>query len=362
MNFYDLDTPALIVDLDRLERNIAAMAAMVREYGKALRPHTKTHKTPEIARMQIQAGACGLTVAKLGEAEVMADAGFDDLFMANQPVGAPKVERLIALQRRVRVIVGVDSLAVAAPISEAAAKAGVRVPVRIEIDTGLHRAGVRTMEEAVFLAERIASMPGLEPAGIFTYEGHAAPLPPEERAAVCAEAAATMRQYAVAMRNMGVPMEEISMGSTPGARYTAQQEGVTELRPGTYVFYDAMQVDWGASIEDCALTVLTTVISRPEPTVAILDAGTKALSGDRKMAGSKHGLLLEDIAAIFDWANEEHGHVDLSHTTLRPKVGDKLRVIPFHVCTCVNMHDKMYGVRGENVEALWQIAGRGKLL
>lgn len=362
MNFYDLDTPALIVDLDRLERNIAAMAAMVGEHGKALRPHTKTHKTPEIARMQIEAGACGLTVAKLGEAEVMADVGFDDLFMANQPVGAPKIERLIALQRRARVIVGVDSLAVAAPISEAAAKAGVRVPVRIEIDTGLHRAGVRTMEEAVSLAERIASMPGLELAGIFTYEGHATPRPPEERAAACAEAAATMRQCADAMRTIGVPIAEISMGSTPGARYTAQQKGVTELRPGTYVFYDAMQTGWGASIENCALTVLTTVVSRPEPTVAILDAGTKALSGDRGMSGSKHGLIWEDTAAVFDWANEEHGHVDLSPAALQPNVGDKLRVVPFHVCTCVNMHDTMYGVRGENVETVWKIAGRGKLL
>jgi D-serine deaminase-like pyridoxal phosphate-dependent protein len=362
MYLYDLDTPALVVDLDRLENNISTMAAMVREHGKALRPHTKTHKTPEIARMQVDAGACGITVAKLGEAEVMVDAGFSDLFMANQPVGAPKIERLIALQRRARVMVGVDSLAVAVPIAEAATKAGVQVPVRIEIDTGLHRAGVRTMEEAVSLAKRIASMPGLELAGIFTYEGHAAPCPPEERAAACAEAAAMMRNCAEAMRATGIPINEISMGSTPGARYTAQQEGVTELRPGTYVFYDAMQIGWGASLQNCALTVLTTVISRPEPTVAILDAGTKALSGDRGLSGSKHGLLLEDTAAIFDWANEEHGHIDLREATLRPKVGDKLRIVPFHVCTCVNMHDTMYGIRGEHVEAVWKIAGRGKLL
>src|SRR5579872_5109608 len=145
MNLYDLDTPALIVDLDRLERNIARMAAIAAGGGKALRPHTKTHKTPEIARMQVAAGARGLTVAKLGEAEVMADAGFDDIFMANQLVGAPKIERLIALSRRARVTVGVDSPHAVTPLAEAGKRAGIDLPVRIEVDTGLHRAGVRTV-------------------------------------------------------------------------------------------------------------------------------------------------------------------------------------------------------------------------
>jgi D-serine deaminase-like pyridoxal phosphate-dependent protein len=361
MNLYDLDTPALIVDLDRLERNIAQMAALARENNKRLRPHTKTHKTPEIARMQVQAGARGLTVAKLGEAEVMAGAGLDDLFIANQIVGAPKIARLMALLQRARVTVGVDSLACAVPLSEAGERAGLRVPVRMEVDTGLHRAGGRTVEEAVTLGIMLAGMPGLELDGIFTHEGHAYRGDAEERAAACAAAAAMMRHIAAGLRASGVPIAEVSVGSTPGASFMAREEGVTEIRPGVYVFNDAVQTGMGVEQDDCALTVLATVISRPEERIAILDAGTKALSGDRAPEGSRHGIVLEDPAVVFDWASEEHGHLDLTHARLRPRVGDKLRVIPWHACACVNMHDTLYAVRGETVEAEWPIAARGKM-
>ncbi len=361
MNLHDLDTPAAIIDLDRLERNIFRMAEIARHGGKKLRPHIKTHKTPEIARMQLAAGARGITVAKLGEAEVFTDAGFTDVFMANQVVGEQKIERLIALQMRARLAIGVDSVEAAIPISDAALRAGVTVPVRIEIDTGTGRAGIRNVAAAVELGQKIAVLQGLEIEGLFTYEGAVSKAPESEREWACAGAIGKLVEISDGLARSGVPIREISVGSTPGASLMAKQNAVTELRPGTYVFLDYMQTGWGASLEDCALTVLTTVISRPDAETAIIDGGTKTFSGDKAMEGSKHGLVVDDPAVVFDWANEEHGHLDLRAATLQPKIGDKLRIVPWHVCTCVNMHETLHGVRGENVEAVWNIAARGKI-
>jgi D-serine deaminase-like pyridoxal phosphate-dependent protein len=362
VNLYDLDTPALLVDLDRLERNIARMAEIARAGGKALRPHTKTHKTPEIARMQLDAGAVGLTMAKLGEAEVLADHGFTDLFVANQVVGPPKCERLIALLKRANVTVGVDSYEGALELAKAAWQAGVTISVRIEVDTGHHRAGVRSVEEAIRLCERMSDLPVPRVTGIFTHEGHLYKLGGEEQAAAAVEAAALMRHIADELRGAGASIDDVSMGSTPGAPLIAGEEGVTELRPGVYVVQDRMQVGIGsAGEEQCALSVLATVTSRPDDTTALLDAGTKTLSGDRAPSGSAHGLVVDDPSIVFDWASEEHGHLDLTNASERPRVGQKLRVVPWHACACVNMHEKMYAVRGEKVEAVWTVAGRGRI-
>lgn len=356
MKFYDLDTPALLVDLDRLERNIVRMAETARKGAKSLRPHTKTHKTPEIARMQVAFGASGLTVAKLGEAEVFADAGFDDIFIANEIVGDRKIERLLKLHGRMRVTVGVDGLDAARPIAEAASQAGVRISVRIEVDTGLGRAGVRTVEDAIELGSRLADLPGIELQGIFTHEGRIYKLPEAERAAFCREAAEKMRQIAA-----GIGVRDISVGSTPGAAPMACENGITELRPGNYVFYDSMQVGIGASVDDCALTVLATVISRPDGSTAILDSGTKTLSGDKAQDGSKHGIVIGDPSIVFDWCSEEHGHLDLRESKLKPVIGDRVRIIPYHACATTNMHDSLFAVRGERVEATWQVAARGRI-
>lgn len=362
MNLYDLDTPALIVDLDRLERNIGRMAEIARAGGKALRPHTKTHKTPEIARMQVDAGAIGLTVAKLGEAEALADHGFTDLFVANQIVGSPKYERLFALLKRANVTVGVDGADGAGALHEAAARAGVRVAVRIEVDTGHHRAGVRSVERAVALCERISDWPALSLRGIYTHEGHLYKLSGEQQATAAREAAALMRTVAEELRRAGATIDDVSMGSTPGAPLVAGEPGVTELRPGVYVLQDRMQVGIGSAQEDqCALSVLATVTSRPDDATALLDAGTKTLSGDKAPTGSVHGLVTDDPTITFDWASEEHGHLDLTIAETRPRVGQKLRVIPWHACACVNMHERIYAVRGETVEAVWTVAGRGRI-
>jgi D-serine deaminase-like pyridoxal phosphate-dependent protein len=357
----DLDTPALIVDLDRLEANIGRMAAVAREGGKALRPHTKTHKTPEIARMQVAAGARGITVAKLGEAEVMAGAGFDDIFIANQIVGPIKLERLVPLAKRARIIVGVDDAGAAQAIAEAAHRAGVTVEVRIEVDTGLRRAGVRTVEAAADLAATIAETPGVRLDGLFTYEGHANAGSPEERERTCRAAAEQMRSAAEAIQKRGIDPGVLSVGSTAGAPTMTTETGISELRPGVYVFNDCGQMARGARIADCALTVLATVVSRPDTNTAIIDAGTKALSGDKGVEGSRHGRLLEDADVVFDWANEEHGHLNLSGSSFRPRIGDQVRIVPFHACTATNMHDTVHAVRGERVEASWNIAGRGRI-
>jgi len=359
MNLFDLDTPALIVDLNRLERNIANMAKIARDGGKSLRPHTKTHKTPEIARMQLESGASGLTVAKLGEAEVYAERGFTDIFIANEIVGAPKVERLIALAERCRTVVGIDSMEVALPISEAARARGIRVPVRIEIDTGLGRAGVRTRADAVELGKRMSESAGLELEGIFTHEGFAYKVDETARAGLCTGWAKDLQGLREDLESLGVPVHSVSVGSTPTAPLMAREAGITELRPGVYVFGDVMQTGMGMKLDDCALSVLATVVSRPDSATAIVDSGTKALSGDRATEGSKHGTVMGHPDVSFDWSSEEHGHLDLTQSNWQPAVGEKLRTIPYHACATANMHDEIYAVRGETVEAVWKVAARG---
>ncbi len=358
MNLNDLDTPVLLVDLDILERNIAAMARMVADGGKRLRPHTKTHKTPEIARMQVGAGASGLTVAKLGEAEVMADAGLDDLFVANQIVGPIKIDRLLKLMSRARVAIGIDSIDVAAPVADAAARRGMRVEARIEIDTGLGRAGARSDAEALAIARFAADHPGLDLTGIFTHEGH---LYKSLNAVDTArEAAAQMRSLSEILAADGLPCDVISMGSTPGAPLLAGEPGIMELRPGVYVFNDRSQVRLGASKDACALTVMATVTSvRPDGRV-ILDAGTKSLASDCPFEDRTFGEIVGHPELRFVGASEEHGHL-LADSTARIRPGDRLRILPNHACTCVNMHDTMTGVRGEDVESIWNVAGRGRI-
>ena len=358
-NIHDLDTPALLVDRDILDRNLARMAALVSSGGKTLRPHVKTHKTPEIARMQIRNGAIGLTVAKLGEAETMADEGFGDLFIANQIVGATKVARLLSLIQRCKTRVGIDSREVAEPIGVAANAIGLKASTLIEVDTGLGRAGVRSISEALELAQFATEHPGLSLEGIFTHEGQL--YQSEGRAEAAAKAAAYMRDVASAFAMRGLPCGVVSVGSTPGAAFNALEEGLTEMRPGTYVFNDRTQVFAGvASRSDCALSVLATVISVRSDGKVLIDAGTKTLAGDILKADGTCGELLEYPELSFVAFNEEHGYLQ-SSGAMTPRVGEKVRVIPNHVCTCVNLHDALVSFRGEIVEEVWKIACRGKV-
>lgn len=361
MKYHDLETPALLVDIHTLQENINQMASLIRNHKKRLRPHAKTHKTPEIAKMQLDSGAIGLTVAKLGEAEVFVEAGCRDIFIANQLVGEKKLERLVALCREASIQVGVDSAEVAMPLSHFAQKAGVTIGVRLEIDTGLKRAGVRTKQEAVDLALYLSRLPKLKFEGVFTYEGHIYQFKTDsERIEAVRKMADTLQELRDSLNRCGVTVPIVSVGSTPGARFTAPIPGLDELRCGVYVFHDRMQVARGAAPESCALTVLATIISVRSDGRIIVDAGTKALASDKPFADQSMGEVLEDPSLQFVAASEEHGHLQATGK-IRWRVGDKVRIIPNHACTCVNMHDQMYILDGEDIVEVWEIAARGKM-
>jgi len=355
-----IDTPALLVDLDRLEGNIARWAAFAREAGVRLRPHGKTHKCVEIARQQLAAGAVGLTLAKIGEAEVMARADVRDIFLAYEVIGGPKLPRLVALAREIRLRVGVDSVEGADALDRAARDAGLTLDVLIEVDTGLGRCGVRQGDDLAALARHVARLAGLRIAGIFTYRGYRPDLDAAGR-----EEGEVMVHEADRLRRAGIEIEEVSVGSTPTGRSAGRVPGVTEIRPGTYVFNDATQVQWGvATPEECALVVLARVISRPARDVAVLDAGSKVLTsetGPFSSRGPSHGVIRGYPDCQIDRLWEEHGRVQLTEEARRLKVGDLVEVIPAHVCPTVNLAERMVCVRQGRVVDQWAVAARARV-
>ncbi len=355
MTLDGLSTPCAVVDLARLEANLRDMADLASTHGKQLRPHIKTHKCIEIARMQRDLGATGITVAKLGEAEVFVEAGFDDALIANLIVGDDKLDRLAALTERAEVTVGVDSDYVLDGLARCASRTARKLGIYIEVDTGHHRTGVRSQDDAARLASRCQEIQGLDLRGVYTHEGHVYRCEPEQIPGACCLVAEMMAQCAGAC---GV--ETVSVGSTPGARYMAAMAGVSEIRPGNYVFHDATQVQLGAHLSTCALTVLATVIAAPSPSEAFVDAGSKALSGDRDPTG-RYGFSLDRPEAVVDWCSEEHGHLDLTNAPGACRVGDRVRLVPAHACTCVNCHDHLHVVRDTSLVGSWSVAARGRL-
>jgi D-serine deaminase-like pyridoxal phosphate-dependent protein len=343
MRLDELDTPVLTADLDAVERNIAGMQRYCDEHGFALRPHIKTHKTVEIARLQLDAGARGITCQKLGEAEVMADAGFDDILITFPLVGSAKVERLAALAKRIRVSVVGDSAAVATGLQ------GVEVDFLVECDTGGGRTGVQSPGEAAELAALVAKLDGPRFAGLMTY-----PTGPESGPWLRAARGAIERQ--------GLAVECISSGGTPTARYAHELAEITELRPGTYVYGDRACIANGSvPLENCALRVAATVVSRPTRERAIIDAGSKTLTSDMAVDATGYGLILEHPDAEIYKLNEEHGMVDVSACARLPEVGDRVTIVPNHACGTVNMHDEVVVHRRGEVVATYRIAARGKV-
>jgi D-serine deaminase-like pyridoxal phosphate-dependent protein len=343
-----------------LEANIARWAAFAREAGVRLRPHGKTHKCAEIAQRQLAAGAVGLTLAKIGEAEVMAQSGVSDIFLAYEVIGGPKLPRLIDLARRIRVRVGVDSVECAEPLARAAADGGVTLDVVLEVDSGLGRCGALPGESLLSLARHVSRLKGLRVAGIFTYRGYRSDLEAAGR-----EEGEIMVREAERLRRAGIAVEEVSVGSTPTGRSAGGVPGVTEIRPGTYVFNDAMQVRWGSALpEDCALTVLARVISRPSAGVAVLDAGSKALTAERgpfSSRGDSHGTIRGYPDCQIDRLWEEHGRVQLTEEGRRLRVGDLVQIIPAHVCPTVNLAERLICVRQERVVGTWAVAARARV-
>ncbi len=352
-----IDTPALLVDVDRLDANIAAMAAHFRAAGKELRPHTKSHKTPAIAHRQLDAGAIGITCAKLGEAEAMADAGIGDILIANEVVGRRKLPRLAALAGRCRLMVAVDNEQNLAALSDAMATAGAQVRALIEINIGHNRCGLTPGPEVVALARRVAAAPRVELAGIMGYEGHIVDLTDgparEEGARACLQRLVDTRAD---LERAGIDVGICSSSGTGDYYIATTYDGVTEVQAGSYALMDAAYGRLGLGFAQ-ALSVLTTVSSRPTPTQVITDAGMKSVTPEHGMPLVKDRPDLECHAL-----SEEHGRLrSLGGPVTDLAVGDLLEFIPGHGCTTVNLHDLMYAMRQGRVEAIWPVAARGKV-
>ncbi|MEV0390966.1 alanine racemase [Nonomuraea sp. NPDC050643] len=356
--YAELDTPALIIDLDAVRSNVTEMAKTAARHGVGLRPHIKTHKMPELARMQVEAGARGVTCAKLGEAEVMADAGIGDILLAFPIWGEPKLRRLAALRERARVRVSLDSPDVAAGLGRLG---GPPVEVLVEVDTGQHRLGRPPGRPTADLVAEIAAVPGVTVVGLLTLAGHA------YRSRDAAELAATARregedlvETAALCAREGIALREISVGCTPTARYAAGVAGVTEIRPGTYIFNDTTMMRLGVATErTAAARVLSTVIARPTPDRVVFDAGTKCLAADG--TGSPGWIRAAGLPHLhLDFLNEEHAvaRLEPGHEDELP-VGARAQLIPSHACAAVNLFDVAHGVEGGRVATELRVAARG---
>jgi len=363
MHVSELETPALVVDLDIMERNLARAAEYTRTHGLRLRPHTKTHKTPEIARRQLCLGAAGLTVAKVGEAEVMLASEPPDLLVAYPVIGQSKLRRLMEVARQARVTVALDSLFAARQLSDAANEAQVTVGVLAEVDVGLGRVGVSPGEELLALARGILRLPHLSLEGIAFYPGHIRAMD-EAGKAELEQLGNTVQSILDDLRRAGIEVKIVSGGSTPALYYSHLVPGMNEIRPGTYPFNDMNTALCGAcSLDDCAASILVTVVSTARPGQMIVDGGSKTFSSDRLIGSPEttFGRVMEAPGCLFLKMNEEHGYIDIRKSEVTFSTGDRAHIIPNHICAAVNLHEHLYGVRGERVEQVWKVAGRGKL-
>jgi D-serine deaminase-like pyridoxal phosphate-dependent protein len=349
----ELDTPALLLDLSAFERNVERMAAHFRQAGVNWRPHTKGQKIPALVHKEIAAGAIGATCAKLGEAEVLVDGGITNILIANQIVGRQKANRLMALQRRATVLVGLDSEQNARELNEAALAWGVRQGVLIEVDSGMKRCGVLPGEPALALARVVATLPGLELKGLMSWEGHTIRIPEADKPAAVQAALKPVVETAELIRGAGLPCEIVSCGGTGTYKYSALVPGVTEIQAGGGVFGDLTYESYGVDHER-SLTLLTTVISVPNPLRAVVDAGKKSMSSDmtRPWPAGLTGVTSVQCSA-------EHTRLEFDRpTSLR--VGDQVEFVIGYSDTTVHLHDVLYGIRDGVVEAVWPVLGRGK--
>jgi D-serine deaminase-like pyridoxal phosphate-dependent protein len=354
-----VDTPALLIDLDIMERNLRTMADFFADKPAKLRPHAKTHKSPVIAQKQLALGAVGITCAKLGEAEVLAEAGVPDILVANQIVSATKIARLMGLLHHARVTVAVDDADNLRALARAAGERGVELDVLVEVNTGMNRCGVAPGEPAVTLAKQAADLPGIRFRGIQAYEGHLVNVADEdERRARVAAAMAPIIETRGQIEQAGIPVGIVSGGGTGTFALTGTFAGFDEIQAGSYVFMDTAYANVGGVGQRFgqALTVKATVISRPIAERAVLDAGRKSL-------GIDHGTpQIKGFAECtrFESFSEEHIKVEVSGAARDLRPGDTVEIVPGHVCTTVNLYDRYVAVRDGIVEAIWPIAGRGR--
>jgi D-serine deaminase-like pyridoxal phosphate-dependent protein len=366
----EIPTPAVLIDRARLDRNLSKMQAAVNAHGLRLRPHAKTHKSPVIAKMQIERGAVGICCAKLGEAEIFADAGITDIRLP-YPLNPVNADRVFALAERIALSFIVDDPAVAQAWTDLAAARGRALEVLIKVDVGFHRCGIDPQSSsAAGVVRSIAAMPGLRFRGLLSHAGHGYGAPSEKGLeSIAVEEARTLRDLAAASE---VRCDEISVGATPTARFSVKQDGVTELRPGNYAYFDRTQVGHGAAAwDDCALTVLARVVSRPARDRVILDSGSKTLTNDGARGFTPSpgfGVVLRDVsiaepdtALLIEQLSEEHAKVRVIEGETRLRTGDLVRVIPNHSCVVSNMVDAAWVVEGETVVERLPVAARGRI-
>jgi D-serine deaminase-like pyridoxal phosphate-dependent protein len=366
----DLPTPQVLIDHTRALRNIDRVQQLATAAGVRLRPHAKTHKSPVVAKWQIDRGAVGICCAKPGEAEVFADAGIRDIRLP-YPVNPINAPRLLALMDRAAISIIVDHLAVAREWSEAMQRAGRTLDVLVKVDVGFHRCGINPDDRPLAFIQAIAGMPGLRLRGLLSHAGHAYHASSEdELKTIAAREAALLGELREQASASGISLEEISVGATPTLRYSLRQPGLTELRPGNYVYFDRTQVSLGsAALDDCALTVLATVVSKPAADRIILDCGSKTLTNDQARGISKAagygGVLTPDGSALdetllVERLSEEHATVRvIGATPLEP--GDRVRVVPNHSCVVSNLVDAVRLVEGERVIDTLPVAARGRI-
>jgi D-serine deaminase-like pyridoxal phosphate-dependent protein len=350
MHVDELETPVPVIDLERVERNLAKMQAYCDSHKLRLRPHIKTHKMPAFAHRQMELGACGITCQKLGEAEVMIDAGLDDILITYPLIGPAKALHLAALARRAKMIVALDNSLALETVAQAAREAGRTIGVLVEFDSGNKRTGVVSVDQALDLAQRAEAAEGLRFEGLMTYPS---------TTATAAFVTAAKRQFADA----GVAISVVSGGGTPNAWHAHEVAGLTEVRVGTYIYHDRATVGAGAaSLEECALQLHATVVSRPTTDRAVIDAGTKSLTSDlvAPSVGPGYGLILGYPDAVLERLNEEHGVLDLARCREKPALGERIRIVPNHVCVVSNLHDEIVMSRDGRVVDTWRVAARGK--
>ncbi len=344
-----------------MRANIGRAASYCAEHGLNWRPHAKTHKTPELAREQVDAGAVGVSVATPGEAVVMAGV-VDDLLLAYPPLGEAKLRRLMGLPDHVRLTVGLDSVDALRPLASAARAAGRSVGVLIELDLGMRRVGVQTPDEAVRLARDAVDLAGVEYHGVMFYPGHIRGHADEQGPAI-ASLSDQLADFREALAAAGHAPQVVSGGSTPTFWRSHEIEGLTEVRPGTNIFNDRTTALVGAcDWSECAYSILSTVVSTSVPGQAVIDAGSKALAKEELRAeGGGFGALLDRPEILVKSVSEEHGVLDLTSTEWRPTVGEQVRVVPNHVCVSVNLNDRLMGVEGDRVVVEWRPVGRRRI-
>jgi D-serine deaminase-like pyridoxal phosphate-dependent protein len=364
----DIETPALVIDLDALERNMDKIERDLQHSAAKLRPHAKSHKTPEIALKQLERGAVGITCAKMGEAEAMVEGGVDRVLISSELIGASKNRRAAELAKRAEVIVACENEFNVKELAHAARLAGSTPGAIIEADIGNRRCGVRSAEQAVALARIIADEPALRFRGIMGYEGQCVFIKQfDERRQAADKAISTLLEMAHAIENAGIPVEIVSAGGTGTYNITGLFPGVTDIQVGSYILMDARYGSIEGINFEQSLYVLSTVVSRPLSDLAILDYGLKSVPAEFGFAspapstyrdGSHNAFGIDGTEVI--GLSEEHARLALKNPSRDLKVGDKVDIVPTHCCTTMNTHDRVYVVRGDTVEAIWNITARGK--